>query len=244
MISGWINLLSRLTHFRTKCGGRHCAAILAGSLMIVGCHHADKQPDPKKDDPLLSGLSGGGPPPAYPPPAQFPTAPAAAPPAQPAQPTASASPSTSNAALASDVLQPRETDRDKRLQLELTGQTKGKAPEGAILGAPQPIKPVADARKDPLPASGGIVPVAAVPPSSPPAASPRIYSYDQAMSVLTARGVIWRRLENTSEGWKFSCSVPNRTNPTINRTYEAQAGTDLAAIQAVIDQMDREQVRN
>jgi hypothetical protein len=39
--------------------------------------------------------------------------------------------------------------------------------------------------------------------------------------------------------WQFSCSIPNRQNPNVNRQYRATAATELAAIQAVLDQIDK-----
>jgi hypothetical protein len=62
------------------------------------------------------------------------------------------------------------------------------------------------------------------------------------MALLQARGVKWRRLETVGERneSQFSCSIPNPQNPYISRTYEARAATDIAAIQAVLDQIDRD----
>jgi hypothetical protein len=42
--------------------------------------------------------------------------------------------------------------------------------------------------------------------------------------------------------WKFRCSVVNPQNRNIGRNYEARAAGDygLAAIRAVIEQIDRE----
>ena len=55
--------------------------------------------------------------------------------------------------------------------------------------------------------------------------------------------VVWQRLDTVSDngGWKYSCSVPNRQNPNIRRTYEATAGDPVAAIRAVLDQLNQEQ---
>jgi hypothetical protein len=54
--------------------------------------------------------------------------------------------------------------------------------------------------------------------------------------------VLWQRLEMTGDnaGWKYSCSLPNRQNPKLRRTYEAKAGDPVAAIRAVLDQLDKE----
>jgi hypothetical protein len=59
--------------------------------------------------------------------------------------------------------------------------------------------------------------------------------------VLAGRGVQGQRLEKWGDsGWKFTCSVPSRTGTNAFRTYVGQAATDLGAIQAVLDQIDRE----
>ena len=54
---------------------------------------------------------------------------------------------------------------------------------------------------------------------------------------------LWQRLDTVGDngGWKYSCSVPNRQNPTIRRTYEATAGDPVAAVRAVLDQLSQEQ---
>jgi hypothetical protein len=69
----------------------------------------------------------------------------------------------------------------------------------------------------------------------------RLDTFEQARAQLETRGISWYRLETGDSGtYKFSCSVPNRQNRMVSRTYEAQAGSELAAIQAVLDQIDRE----
>ncbi len=81
----------------------------------------------------------------------------------------------------------------------------------------------------------------AVTPAYASANGSRLGSFEQAKAQLDARGVTWYRLESGEPGmFKFSCSVPNRHNRTLSRTHEAQAASELAAIQAVLDQIDRE----
>jgi len=87
--------------------------------------------------------------------------------------------------------------------------------------------------------------LAAQPVSSVRGVSPtgaRALTYEQAIALLAAKGVKWRKLEMIVERneSKFSCSIPNPQNPNISRYYEASAATDLAAIQAVLDQMDKD----
>jgi len=54
-------------------------------------------------------------------------------------------------------------------------------------------------------------------------------TYEGAQAQLTARGVTWQRLETWGDqgDWKFTCSIPNKQNPYISRTYEAEAHDPL-----------------
>ena len=74
----------------------------------------------------------------------------------------------------------------------------------------------------------------------------RAVSYEQAQAQLTSRGVKWQWLEQKpdTQEWRFMCRLPSRANPNLNRTYEAKGPTHLAAVQAVLDQMDREGAGN
>ena len=47
--------------------------------------------------------------------------------------------------------------------------------------------------------------------------------------------------EKLANGVKFVCTIPNARNPAKIRTYEATAATDLAAIRAVLEQIEKEQ---
>jgi hypothetical protein len=74
-----------------------------------------------------------------------------------------------------------------------------------------------------------------------PPAAPRVTSYEQAQTVLLGRGVLWQNLMTGEQGeWKFSCSLPNRQDPSRNRTYEGRGPTYLAAVQAVLDQVEKD----
>jgi hypothetical protein len=125
----------------------------------------------------------------------------------------------SNAALASGAPTPLPGGTDLRI-----GNPNWQGPTtGATLQQPQPAaQPVSSVR--------GVAP-----------AAPRATSYELAMAMLAARGVQWRRLETIDQNQtQFSCSIPNPQNPYISRTYEARAANDLAAIQAVIDQIAKD----
>ena len=75
-------------------------------------------------------------------------------------------------------------------------------------------------------------------------AGSRISSFEQVQAMLTARGVVWQELRNVGDRgeWKFSCSIANPQNRSINRVYEAQAQDYLSAMRAVLEQVDREQI--
>jgi hypothetical protein len=68
-------------------------------------------------------------------------------------------------------------------------------------------------------------------------------TYEQVQARLATLGVTWQKLETANQGeWQFTCAVSNRQNPAISRTYQAQGRDSLAAIQAVLEQIEREQV--
>jgi hypothetical protein len=92
------------------------------------------------------------------------------------------------------------------------------------------------------PAAPGFAPVSRQGQISPPANSGNI-SYEEAQGRLAARGVAWQRLETWGDqgDWKFTCSIPNRQNPYISRTYEADAHDPLSAVRSVLDQIEHDQ---
>ncbi len=129
-----------------------------------------------------------------------------------------------------------------------TGPTK--SPAALAIGLPAPLPGGADLRIADAGTSGTngatlrqpeptpIVPVArGVASGSAP-----VTTYEQAQTILAARGVKWQRLETVGENgeWHFSCSIPNRQNAYISRTYEAKATRDIAAIQAVLEQIEHD----
>lgn len=61
------------------------------------------------------------------------------------------------------------------------------------------------------------------------------------MQQLTTRGLAWQRLDyNPQSGdWKFYCAVKDPANPTATRNFETTAKTDVAAIKAVLQEIDR-----
>jgi len=134
------------------------------------------------------------------------------------------------------------------------GVPQGGPPPSALLQAPQsggaaaPVQPVAG-NVPPQPVSAQTPNANLSQPSPPPIASAPATSssedkFRQAQRELTARGVIGQRLEMTADTgeWKFSCYVPNRQNPKVHRAYGARAKDPLAAIQAVLEKIDQEQL--
>jgi hypothetical protein len=145
----------------------------------------------------------------------------------PVPPVPAPTSTASNAALAS--LPGRTVDGRHELQINEPKTTAPSdpgwtAPAGS--SPPAPSQPLADANSSTNYTLGG---------------GSKLGSFEQARSQLQVRNVTWWRLETTEPGtFKFSCSVPNRQNRQLSRTHEAQASSELAAIQAVLDQIDRE----
>jgi hypothetical protein len=142
---------------------------------------------------------------------------------------------TSNAALAAGVARPRDPDRDLRIA-DPTGNSGWGGPgaavgdhgSGAVLRPPESM-PQPGTPRDPMqtPVHSG---------------NGRLTSLEQAQTLLAARGVNWQRLETvpgTGE-WLFSCAIPSKQNPSINRNYKFTAASPLTAVQGVLDQIDRE----
>jgi hypothetical protein len=145
---------------------------------------------------------------------------------------------TALAGLASGVDQRLPADDSRNLRLE-----------GAAAAGDRPLwgntaSPGGNVTLHGVQPAGGALPT--VPTSGGPPAftltsgGGRVGSYEQAQQLLRARGVTWQRLETSGEDgeWHFWCSIPNPQNPSVHRAYEARARGELAAIQAVLDQID------
>jgi hypothetical protein len=203
-------------------------------ILAAGCSGLDQSAG---IDPLLGG------PPLRPSPV------AAPPPPNPvaALPPASANSTLSNAALAAGSPQPadnglriasprgsagndgwaREGSPSPNPDSMLRATADGR---GAVLRAPEPVS-------DPGPR--GQLTTASNPGSMQ---QNRASTFEDAERQIAARGALWQRLESVgaSGGWKYSCSIPNRQNPRIRRTYEATATDPSTAIRAVLEQLDKE----
>jgi hypothetical protein len=212
-----------------------CLLPLSVAVFLAGCH-SEGTKTLTNTDPLLgpvtvqpAGSTGGAVPPGG-------AAPSGSVPPLPAQGSI-----TSNAALAPGMNQTLDPSRDLRIQGAPpgTGATNGgwRGPSDVTLSQPETAGSLA-ARTEvrPLPA----VPLA---PVSPPVTARGVSAEASLLSQVTARGAKFQMLQTWGDAgeWKFSCSIPNRQNPNIRRTYEARAGDPVSAIQAVLDQIDREQ---
>jgi hypothetical protein len=137
----------------------------------------------------------------------------------------------STAALAS--VNPRPLDGSHDLRIPDSGQNFG--PSGTQLQ-----QPVMGTRPN-----SGFAPVSRQGQPATPAATsnPSNLSYEEAQARLNTRGVAWQRLESWGDqgDWKFTCSIPNKQNPYISRTYEAEAHDPLSAVHGVLDQIERDQ---
>jgi hypothetical protein len=135
------------------------------------------------------------------------------------------------AALASGVGL-RTLDANRELRIGTHTPSPGGAPAGGVaLSEPQPMSAGESVRSETRPTQGFQLATGKGTPS-----------YDQLRQLLLARGVVWMRLDTSVETneSKFTCSIANRQNPNIRRTYEARARDDLSAIRAVLDRIDRD----
>lgn len=197
-------------------------------VALTGCSGLGRDRSLAGADPLLGGTGVSPSPVAAAPATGTPVAAAANPPSgKPLPPLPAPSSLTSTAALAAGPAPTLEAN-DLRI-----ADPSGRAAPG---GKPTPSRP---ATSGDLTARPDVAPVANVFAPSP---GFQATSYERTQELLRSRGVTWQRLETYGEQgeWKFSCSVPNRLNRNISRTYEARASAPVAAIQAVLEQMDQE----
>lgn len=205
--------------------------VLAALCLPAGCRSTSPEPKQAPIDPLLGG------PPLQQKGTSAPSSSSRAD-ATPALPAPSSS--TSPAALANGAVPSLDPSRELAINDRGTGApvtpTGGWRGPGSAVGGATP-----DVQLRPPQTAGppGVPPRQDAPPIP---TGPRAASFEQAEDLLRTRGVTWQRLETAADSgdWKFTCFVPNRTNPNVHRTYEAQARDQLAALQAVIDQIDRE----
>jgi hypothetical protein len=144
----------------------------------------------------------------------------------PAVPAPSAS--TSPANLASGAVPALEGSRDLRIDGTESGRSRAPV-TGASLTTPVPVGS----------GPGSLPPVPVVPMGGTP---PAPASSLDLVRVLEQRGMQGFRLERNRETgqWRCTCSIPNAQNLAVKNTYDATAADAPAALQAIIDKIDRE----
>lgn len=120
-----------------------------------------------------------------------------------------------------------------------TGAVRGTAP-GVTVGHPEPTQVGAVSKLAAPPNSGGL---GATPPTSATlsASAANIQTYEDAQRYLKQHGVNWQRLSGDEGEWKYSCGIPNASNPHLSRTYQTKRAfpDPLSAIRAVIGEIEQ-----
>ena len=75
--------------------------------------------------------------------------------------------------------------------------------------------------------------------------SPGPGSYEDLQQQLKARGVVWQQLrlvDPQRDEWDFICAIPNPQQNNLRRNYTTRAvgPSGLAAIRAVLEEIDRD----
>lgn len=123
--------------------------------------------------------------------------------------------------------------------LPSAGSARGAAP-AVNIGNPEPAPIGAPANSTTTPAPGGLgAPSPASTPSGNSAAN--IRTYEDAQKFLKQHGVTWQRMSGDGDDWRFSCGIPNPSNPHINKTYQTSRPFPdlLSALRAVIAQIEQ-----
>ncbi len=202
---------------------------------LTGCAHNGGATARGSDDPLVGG-------PAPPPPATAGITPPATAGTVPPMPVASSAASTASLASNSPLPGGRNLAIADTAVAPAGGNTwngpgnlGNPGTGGTVLHNPEPVVPASRSTLDPVtgqtaPDGGRTVPMPAEPGPT----------YEQLQTQLTAKGITWYKQEKTADGIKFSCTRPSRTAATKVSLYEAVAPTELAALKAVLEKIDRE----
>jgi hypothetical protein len=186
---------------------------------------------------VLAGCAGGsrtagdplyGPTPPPPTPARMAAQATGA--ATPLPPLPAPNSSTSPAALAAGRLQPLDATHDLRIGKPASDGWRGQgAQAGVLLRQPEAVGETPS--RPTVPPAGKVTLTAAT----------RNLSVEQILAQLTTRGVQFYRLETGDNGaYTFHCSIPDRQNPNIQHRYEARGHEPVAAMRAVLEQIERE----
>ncbi|MGH7172503.1 MAG: hypothetical protein ACRELG_19665 [Gemmataceae bacterium] len=236
---------SRRRRFR-PIGGRGCLLLSGVVLMVLaGCDSlASRQPR----DPMLGFQNP-------PRPVAAPSGPASAPALTAAEQTPPPMPSSYTApgpaALAVGETGTSESGRDLRIPRDSPTPTglpgnaaaRGVAP-GVVMGNPVPATSGSTSHLAPNPVSGAAVPQPGA--SMAPAAGAAGMTFEQAQRLLKQYGVNWQRLDMDDGQWKFECSIPNPSTPSMSRHfYTTKTFPDeVSAIREVINQIEKDPIVN
>jgi hypothetical protein len=209
--------------------------VTLGVAMLAGCADFSQSIGM---DPLLGGppmrpasVASGAPSPSAPGPVSV-------------LPLPSSNGTLSTATLAAGTPRPLDTNQDLRIGAPTASagadgwarqgasENRGMAESsGATLQAPQPIGEPPP-KRDLLTVSN---------PGPGRDSSAGAGALEQALKELEARGALYQQLVGANGEWKFRCSIPNRQNPQIQRTYEFKDRDPVAAIRAVLNELDKGQ---
>lgn len=130
-------------------------------------------------------------------------------------------------------------DTSSPTTIPATGLARGAA-TGVVVGNPEPARTGAVSNlAAPTPSGGfGVSPERPAPSTG---TATNIRTYEDAQRYLKQKGVNWQSLSNDEGEWKFSCGIPNPSNPRVNKTFSTKGAfpDDLSAIRAVIAEIDQ-----
>lgn len=151
----------------------------------------------------------------------------------PIPPMPSSYAATSTAPVAGGETATPQSPRDLRMagdtvapaSMPTAGAARGAAP-AVNVGNPEPTPAVGTtANLAPPPVSGG--------------SAANIRTFEDAQQFLKQHRVTWQSMSQEDGEWKFSCSIPNPSNPHVNKTYQTSKPSPdlLSAMRAVIAQI-------
>ncbi|MCS6978381.1 MAG: hypothetical protein NZM31_15435 [Gemmatales bacterium] len=141
---------------------------------------------------------------------------------------------------------PAWTDASRPRQPDTTAST-----DSSDIPSPPPVLPPSPARLAAVPSLKGGNPLAIETPArsgrQPPiqqtGGTDLKTAREQALEQLRARGVNWHQSEPVGGQWRLRCTVPDPSRSDVSRFYEAYGTDELAAIWAVIQQIDEQRQR-
>jgi hypothetical protein len=92
-----------------------------------------------------------------------------------------------------------------------------------------------------VPAPPGVVPLDASGNRTINPSTASTSGLDQALSNVNSMSPKWQKLEQLGvEGWRFTCSIPDRNEPNKSRTFEGEGVSALAAVHSVLERVRQE----